>query len=116
MDRPGATKLARLIRATYGTDESIGISRNACYTPSEHNDGRALDWMIDTSSAPREGQGRHLLDWLLATDKHGNKNAMARRLGVMYIIFNRRMWRAYGDPGWGRTTAQIRTPTTSTSA
>ena len=26
---------------------------------------------------------------------------MARRLGVMYIIFNRRIWRAYGDPGWG---------------
>jgi hypothetical protein len=25
---------------------------------------------------------------------------MARRLGVMYIIFNRKIWRSY-DPGWG---------------
>ena len=37
---------------------------------------------------------------VLAPDEFGNKNAMARRLGVMYIIFNRKIWRAY-DPGWG---------------
>jgi hypothetical protein len=102
VDRRGTTKLAHLIRTTYGTDESIGISRNECYTPSEHNDGRALDWMIDVSSPPEKAKADTFLDWLLATDKHGNTHAMARRLGVMYIIFNRHMWRAYGDPGWSR--------------
>jgi hypothetical protein len=99
VNRPGATKLAKLIRATYGSDESIGISRNACYTTSEHNDGRALDWMIDVSNRADKAKADAFLSWLLATDKHGNKHAMARRLGVMYIIFNKRMWRAY-DPGW----------------
>ena len=49
-----------LIRATYGSDESIGIARDACYTTSEHNDGRALDWMNDASSRRRPGQGQGL--------------------------------------------------------
>ncbi len=95
-------KLAHLIRQTYGSDEAIGTSRNACYTSSEHNDGRALDWMIDTSNKKDMAKARAFLDWLLATDKAGNKNAMARRLGIMYIIFNHRMWRAYSPRGWGQ--------------
>ena len=100
VNRPGATKLAKLIRATYGQDESIGIARNACYTTSEHNDGRALDWMVDATTKAGRAKANAFLDWLLATDEHGNRNAMARRLGVMYIIHNRQIWRSY-DPGWG---------------
>ena len=100
VNRPGAVKLANLIRATYGQDESIGIARNACYTTSEHNDGRALDWMVDATTRAGKAKANAFLDWLLATDRFGNRNAMARRLGVMYIIHNRRIWRSY-DPGWG---------------
>ncbi len=101
VNKPGAEKIADLIRATYGSDESIGIARNACYTTSEHNDGRALDWMVDSTTKAGKAKADAFLSWLLATDANGNKNAMARRLGVMYIIFNKRIWRAYGDPGWG---------------
>ncbi|MFZ0325527.1 MAG: hypothetical protein WAN48_15515 [Actinomycetes bacterium] len=101
VDRPGAKKIASLIRATYGADESIGISYNACYTVSEHNEGRALDWMIDTTNRADMAKAKAFLGWLLGPDKYGNKAAMARRLGVMYIIFNRRMWRAYSPRGWG---------------
>jgi len=101
VDRPGVTKLARLIRQTYGSDESIGTSRGPCYTPSEHNDGRALDWMIDVSNRAEKAKADAFLSWLLATDKYGNKDAMARRLGVMYIIFNKRIWRPYSPRGWG---------------
>lgn len=101
VDKPGAQKLAGLIRATYGSDEAIGIARNACYTTSEHNDGRALDWMVDATTNAGKAKADAFLSWLLATDENGNKNAMARRLGIMYMIFNKRIWRAYGDPGWG---------------
>lgn len=104
VDRPGAKQLARLIRATYGQDESIGIARNACYTTSEHNDGRALDWMNDASNDADRAQVKAFLQWLLATDDHGNEHAMARRLGVMYIIWNRRIWRSYAPDGWGEYT------------
>ncbi|HVQ18039.1 MAG TPA: hypothetical protein VMT27_03265, partial [Actinomycetes bacterium] len=101
VNRPGTKKLARLIRQTYGSDESIGMSYNACYTTSEHNDGRALDWMVDASDPVQKAKADAFLDWLLSPDKYGNKHAMARRLGIMYIIFNRRIWRAYPDRGWG---------------
>lgn len=100
VNRPGAEKLAGLIRKTYGSDESIGIARNSCYSTSEHNEGRAIDWMVDATTKAGKNKANAFLDWLLATDEYGNKHAMARRLGVMYIIFNRRIWRAY-DPGWG---------------
>jgi hypothetical protein len=101
VNTPGAVKLAKLIRRTYGADESIGIARDACYTTSEHNDGRALDWMVDATTRAGKRKANTFLDWLLATDDDGNRHAMARRLGVMYIIHDRRIWRAYGDPGWG---------------
>ena len=42
------------------------------------------------------------LAWLQAPDAYGNADAMARRLGVEYVIWNNRMWRAY-DPGRGWT-------------
>ena len=100
VNRPGAEKIAGLIRTTYGSDEAIGIARNSCTSVSEHNEGRALDWMVDSTTKAGMNKAKAFLDWLLATDQYGNKNAMARRLGVMYIIFNRRIWRAY-DPGWG---------------
>ena len=101
VNRPGAEKIADLIRQTYGSDESIGISRNACYTTSEHNDGRAIDWMVDATTKTGRAKANAFLDWLLATDKYGNKDAMARRLGIMYIIFNRQIWRAYDGGHWG---------------
>jgi hypothetical protein len=101
VNRPGAERIADLIRQTYGSDESIGISRNACYTTSEHNDGRAIDWMVDATTKTGRAKANAFLDWLLATDKHGNRDAMARRLGIMYIIYNRQIWRAYDGGHWG---------------
>ena len=33
--------------------------------------------------------------WLLKTDQYGHRHAMARRLGIMYIIWNDRMYASY---------------------
>jgi hypothetical protein len=110
VDKPGATKLANLIRQTYGSDQVIGISSRAdcAALPSEHAEGRALDWMLNASNAKDFATAKTFLRWLLARDAQGNRYAMARRLGVMYIIWNRRMWRAY-DPsrGWAPYTGSV---------
>jgi hypothetical protein len=106
VNRPGAKKLAGLIRATYGAGETIGIARDACYTTSEHNDGRALDWMNSASNAKDRAQVRSFIDWALAADKHGHEFAMARRLGIMYMIWNKRIWRSYA-PGWEAYTGPV---------
>ncbi len=100
--KPGAAKLASLLRTTYGS-YSIGISRSCSVGgQSEHKEGRALDWMVNAKVAEQKAAAESFLAWLLATDDLGNVAAMARRLGVMYIGWNDRFWRGY-DVGRGWT-------------
>jgi hypothetical protein len=37
--------------------------------------------------------GRDMLEWLLRPRRH--RHAIARRLGIMYVIWNRRMWTSW---------------------
>ena len=95
--KPGVTAFMKLVLATYPCTTSGGISRSCSSGgKSEHKEGRAWDWMIKVGHPAADS----LLGWLLATDKHGNKHAMARRVGIMYMIWNKKMWRAY-NPGLG---------------
>lgn len=98
-DKPGATALRTLVLDAYpGTTGHISRS---CVggVDSEHYEGRAFDWMVSASS--QRDIAYEFLDWLLADDAYGNEHAMARRLGVMYIIFDHKMWRAYQpEAGW----------------
>lgn len=99
--KKGSLDFAQLIRDTYGSlARSIWIPR-ACHIGgrSEHKEGRAIDWMIN-QRVPVENQAAEaFIDWLLATDEHGNEFAMARRLGVMYIGWGDRIWESYRR-GW----------------
>jgi hypothetical protein len=38
-----------------------------------------------------------MLRWLFATDAHGNQDAMFRRLGLMYVIWNKQIWGAWSQ-------------------
>ena len=93
----GTRKLATYLVDTYraGTPTTWGSAR-ACGTgdtmPSEHYDGRAIDWMVNVKNARQHAAALATIAWLLATDSHGNRFAMARRLGVMYLIYDNRMW------------------------
>jgi len=116
--KPGVTALGRLLVRTYpGT--SYGIDRTCGSSPtSEHNEGRAIDWMVSVRTPARAAQANAVLTWLLAKDAAGNPYANARRLGVMYIIWNNKMWRAYDSgSGWreyrGCTTRTARSSDTT---
>ncbi|GGI06923.1 hypothetical protein [Egicoccus halophilus] len=68
---------------------------------SEHKEGRGWDWMLDASDPVEAAAADQVLDWLLATDAEGNEFAMARRLGVMYVIWDRQIWSASrARDGW----------------
>ena len=70
-----------------------------------------------SATADDAAAASQVIGWLLATDEHGNEYAMARRLGVMYIIYNQSIWRAYApEQGWVGYTGPTPTPTTCTSA
>ncbi len=98
--KPGTLKLAALLTRTYGR-YSIGISRPCTEGgQSEHKEGRALDWMVNGKVPAQRAKAVAFLSWLLAPDSSGDTAAMARRMGVMYIGWNNRIWRSYGGGGW----------------
>ena len=100
--RPGAVNLGDLLERTYPVTSSLGTVR-ACSVGgrSEHKEGRAFDWAVKVGVPSQRAMAEEFLTWLLATDEHGNPAAMARRLGIMYMIWNRQIWKAYdADKGW----------------
>lgn len=100
--RAGVVAFRDLVLAAYpGTGDS-GIVRSCTVGgTSEHKEGRAWDWRVSTSNATQVAQVNDLLTWLTATDQYGNPAAMARRLGVMYIIWDSKVWKSYqASKGW----------------
>jgi hypothetical protein len=98
--KPGVLAMRDLLLTAYPDTSWIGMSRACSGRPtSEHQEGRALDWARNASVPAERAQVKDLLAWLLAPDLHGNSHAMARRLGIMYIVWNRRMWSAW-EQSW----------------
>ena len=100
-EQPGVKEFRSLLQDRYGAN-SGGILR-ACHIggPSDHKEGRAYDWMLDANDAADRAKADEVLDWLLATDEHGNAHAMARRLGISYIIWDHEWWASWRpNDGW----------------
>ncbi|HEX7186655.1 MAG TPA: hypothetical protein VF423_00395 [Actinomycetes bacterium] len=103
--KPGVADFAaRLLRA-YPTTRSLGIVR-ACSAGgrSEHKEGRAFDWGgLNAGNAKDRDRVKRFITWLFKADKYGNRYAMARRLGIQYLIWNRKIWGSYAaSSGWRR--------------
>jgi hypothetical protein len=104
--RAGTMGFRQLVLAAYpGTGDS-GITRSCTVAgASEHKEGRAWDWRVSTANPEHDRQVADLTAWLLAPDQHGNTAAMARRLGIMYMIWDSKVWKSYqADRGWQRYT------------
>jgi len=101
--KPGAKALGDLLRATYA-GSSYGIDRTCGTDPlptSEHYDGRAIDFFRNVKVPAQKAQIDALIAWLFAKDSAGNPYANARRLGIMYLIWNNRIWGSYrAADGW----------------
>ncbi|MFI5843973.1 peptidoglycan-binding protein [Catenuloplanes sp. NPDC051500] len=101
--KPGVLGFRELALRNYPTTGDSGIVRS-CTADSEvteHKEGRAWDWTINAANSADHARADELLAWLLATDSRGNQHANARRLGIMYIIFDHRIWGSYqAADGW----------------
>ncbi|MFL6157705.1 MAG: hypothetical protein ACJ72D_16545 [Marmoricola sp.] len=95
---PGTVALARYLQRTYPVTGSMGMMR-ACGSggTSEHKDGRAFDWAADVSRRRTKRAAYDFLRRALATDAAGNPHALARRMGIMYLIYNDTIWSSYRD-------------------
>jgi hypothetical protein len=98
--KPGAVAFRSMVLRAYPNTGDSGISRDCSIGgTSEHKEGRAWDWRV--SATTQGATASELLTWLLRTDRYGNKHARARRLGIMYIIYNAKIWGAYrASEGW----------------
>jgi peptidoglycan hydrolase-like protein with peptidoglycan-binding domain len=100
--KPGVLKLGRLLTSSYAStgyvvSQPCGLDTIA----DEHVDGRALDWQVSARVAAQKAQADAVLNWLFATDASGRPFANARRLGVMYIIWDNKIWGSYNAlAGW----------------
>ena len=99
-EKPGTAAFRDFILSTVGIGRDVGIMRCCDPTnpdcgmdhPSEHHVGRAWDWGLSASNPEQAAAAQLVLDWLLAPDAMGNQAAMFRRVGLIYIIWNRQSW------------------------
>jgi len=96
--KPGAVAFRDFVLKTYPCTTNGGITRDCSSGgTSEHKEGRAWDWMITYPHPAADA----FLGWLLKADPHGNPHAMVRRMGIMYMIWNNQIWKAYQpEKGW----------------
>lgn len=102
-DLVGPRKLRDLVLATYKVGSTGAISRGCTEGRSEHSEGRAWDWMVRTSVAKEKAAAADFLAWVTAN--HGEN---AKRLGIMYVIYNKRIWGIYREKdGWRSSSGHV---------
>lgn len=94
-DKPGTKTLARWMVASFGG--AYGSISRPCAggSVSEHKEGRAFDWTLDAYSSPDRDRALRFLRSIFATGPTGERAELARRMGVMYVIWNDRIYAAY---------------------
>jgi hypothetical protein len=100
--KPGVVAFRSMVLKVFPKTGDDGITR-ACNVggTSEHKEGRAWDWRVSVNNPDDVAAVNTVFAWLFATDQYGHQYAMARRLGIMYIIWNHRIWGAYkAAEGW----------------
>jgi hypothetical protein len=99
VDKAGPAALGALLTATYPDTTVIDIARSCSSESgtSEHKDGRALDWGAYYKNPQQVAEVQAVFAWLFAKDARGNSNAMLRRLGIMYIIWNKQIWGSWSQ-------------------
>jgi hypothetical protein len=93
--KPGAKVLSRWVVATYGGRQGRIASSCTGRSVSEHKEGRAVDWTLNAGSAADRARASRFLTRVFATGPTGERHALARRMGIMYVIWNDRMFASY---------------------
>ena len=104
----GVEEFLRMLLKTYPMGHSGGIVRGCGIgSTSEHKEGRAVDFMLSVNVPEQKAAGDALTAWLTGKDAHGVVGGNARRVGVMYVIWNKRIWSVYSSEGWRTYTGPV---------
>ena len=95
-EQPGVAAFRAELLDAFPVTTDLGIKR-ACGSggKSEHKEGRAWDWGVKSWVSSQKAIGDGVVAALIDTDDCGQEHALARRLGIMYMIWNEHVWRAY---------------------
>ncbi|HEX8103697.1 MAG TPA: hypothetical protein VF533_13860 [Solirubrobacteraceae bacterium] len=99
--KPGMTRLVAWLDANA---EGVNWGTYRCEkwgkgSASLHAEGRAVDWHLDARDRAQRRAGQALIELLLAPDRAGNPQALARRMGVEELIWDCGYWSA-GSPAF----------------
>jgi len=101
VSKPGVADFRNLLLSQVGgDDDGLAVCKkiaNDSGDYSDHADGRAWDWHVSASSPTDRAMVDQVLNWLLRTDERGHRNAMARRIGITYVIWNHLIYRVRDD-------------------
>ena len=96
--KPGTQFLLRWLVRKYPNTRASSTNRSCSGGgTSEHKDGRALDWGVDATRPAQRASAEALLTRIFATDRAGNPHALARRMGIMYVIWNDHIYASYRE-------------------
>ncbi len=99
--RAGSQRFADLLsqmtlhQYPYGGARSCGASHGAAH--SYHKTGLAVDFSVDSRNPATRADGMRILEWLFA-EVDGQPHANLRRLGVVEIIWDAKMWSSESTP------------------
>lgn len=98
--KPGVVAFRHLVLRRFGGTD-LGIQRDcSAGGDSEHKEGRAWDHGLNWHDKADRERAQQTLDWLTETVT-ADPARRAKRLGVMYIIWNEKIWSAYrAEDGW----------------
>jgi hypothetical protein len=93
--KPGTQALGRWVVKSFGG--GYGRISGSCRgrSVSEHKEGRAFDWSLNAARAADRTRAQRFLRKILAVGPSGERAELARRMGVMYVIWNDRIWASY---------------------
>jgi hypothetical protein len=96
--RPGTRALARWINQRFdGGTATASVRPCSSGGTSEHKDGRAIDWSMDATKKKQRREVAQFLATIFADDSDENPHALARRMGVMYVIWNDHIYASYDE-------------------
>jgi hypothetical protein len=93
--KPGTRQLSRWIVNHF--DGGYGPISRPCGSggTSEHKEGRAFDWTLDATKRADRLRAAAMLERIFRARQDGEEHVLARRMGIMYIIWNDHMYSAY---------------------
>jgi hypothetical protein len=97
--KPGTQALGHWVVRTYGG--GYGRISSSCKggSVSEHKEGRAFDWGLNAAKATDRARATRFLNRIFATGPTGEPAELARRMGVMYVIWSDRIYASYDQFG-----------------